>query len=153
MFGVLIKQSWWKFLLLSLLSAWLSVIDIWFGSTFFIAVAIGSAVGYIVFGTLIQNGIPRGSYLSASFLTALACLYLHFAFYTSLNYLENMVFPWQIWTALKAIARTGADVAGSVSADQADFVGTGYYTQWLMESGIMAVSAVITTFFRSQRHQ
>ena len=153
MFTVLIKHAWWKFLLLALLSAWLSVIDIWFGSTFFVAIAFGIGVGYISFGTLIRHGIPRGTYLSGTFITALACVYLHFAFYTSLNYLENMVFPWQIWTALKAIARAGSDVAGSVSAGQADFQGSGYYTQWAIEAGVTIAGALVTSALRSQRYK
>ncbi len=59
MTSTLIRQAWWKLLLLSLLSAWLSVINIWFGSTFFVAVAFGVIIGHIVFHTLYDGGVPR----------------------------------------------------------------------------------------------
>lgn len=142
----LLKRAWWKLLLLTLLYAWLSVVNRWFGTSFFIAIAFGIIIGRIVLKTLHRAIVPRSRwYLFASFVTALLCLYLHFAFYTSLNYLENMIFPWQIRTALQAIARAGSDVGGYSIAGQIDFHGSGYYTQWVVESVMVLIAAVVTT--------
>lgn len=141
----LIKNAWWKFLLLSLLSAWLSVINLWFGTTFFVAIAFGICVGNITGGVLYQANVPISiRYVWVTSLTAAVCVYMHFAFYASLNYLENMIFPWQIWTALKAIARTGSDVGGYAFAGRVDFHGSGYYTQWLIEGSVTAIAATVT---------
>ncbi|MCA9393722.1 MAG: hypothetical protein H6756_00390 [Candidatus Omnitrophica bacterium] len=129
---VLIREAWWKVLLLTLLYAWLSVVNHWFGTSFFIAIAYGIILGRIVPRALYQAQVPISRrYQLTAVVTTLIGLYFHFAFFCSFKYLETLLFPWQIWVALQAIAQQGAAASG-------------YYTQWLIESAAAVISTAVT---------
>lgn len=147
---VMLRYAWWKILLLALLSGWWAVTNVWFGSTFFVAIIFGVVIGMIVQKTLFTNNVPLSfRYVVMSFGTACLFVYLHFVFYSSMNYFENMIFPWQIWAALQTIARTGSDVGGYVIAGSIRFQGNGYYTQWMVESTLTLISATATTHLKT----
>jgi hypothetical protein len=139
------KYAWWKLLLLTLLYAWISVINIWFGSSFFIAIIYGAILGWQVTKTLFNANVPiSGAYVITAMITTVGCLYIQFGLYTSMVQWEVSILPGRIWENLQAIAYAGSEVGGFIIEGPMKFEGTGYYVQWIVESVLVMISAIVS---------
>lgn len=131
--------------MLTLLYAWISLINIWFGSSFFIAIIYGAIIGWMVTKTLFNANVPiSGAYVITALITTLGCLYIQFGLYTSMMVWDVSVLPGRIWENLQVIANAGAEVGGFVIEGPIKFEGTGYYVQWIVESVLVILSAIVS---------
>lgn len=141
----ILEYAWWKLLLLTVLYAWISVINMWFGSSFFIAIIYGAIIGAMVTKTLFNANVPiSGAYVVTVMLTVLGCLYIQFGLYTSMMQWEVSILPGRIWENLQAIAYAGSEVGGFIIEGPTKFEGTGYYVQWVVESVLVMLSAIVS---------
>lgn len=140
-----LKYSWWKLLLLTLLYAWISVINMWFGSSFFIAIIYGAIIGWMVTKTLFNANVPISfSYIITALITTFGCLYIQFGLYTSMMVWDISIMPARILENLQIIANAGSEVGGYVIEGPIKFEGQGYYVQWIVESVLIVVSSIVS---------